>query len=200
MSWDARFASDEFHYGTEPAAFVVAQGWRLSPGAKVLSVAEGEGRNAVWLAAQGLCVHALDGSPNALAKARRLAGERGVNLSTEEVDLAAYLWPEAAYDGVLGAFIQFAGPGLRAALFAGMARALKPGGVLFLHGFAPRQLANTSGGPRLAENLWTLDLLRAAFAGWEVLHQADYDAVLHEGPGHSGPAALIDFVARKPSP
>lgn len=198
MSWNARFAGKDYHYGTEPAAFVVAQGWRFAPGARLLSVAEGEGRNAVWLAAQGLCVHALDGAPNALAKARALAERRGVSLSTEEADLAQYAWPEGAYDGVLGVFIQFAPPALRAATFAGMAQALKPGGLLMLHGFSLRQLGNSSGGPKVAEQLWSLDLLRAAFPGWELLHQADYDAMLSEGPGHSGPAALIDFVARKP--
>ena len=120
MSWDARFASDEFHYGTEPAGFVVAQAWRLAPANAVLSVAEGEGRNTVWLAAQGHHVHAVDGSPNALAKARRLAEGQGVNLATEEADLATWPWPEARYDAVLGNFIQIAGPALRDALFAGM--------------------------------------------------------------------------------
>lgn len=198
MSWNARFASDDYHYGTEPSAFVVAQAWRLVPHSAVLSVAEGEGRNAVWLAGQGHTVHAVDGAPNALAKARRLAEARGVPVTTEEADLSAWHWPEARYDAVLGNFIQFAPPALRDALFAGMARALKPSGLMLLHGFAPRQLANSSGGPPVAENLWTLDLLRAAFAGWHVLHQADYNAVLDEGPGHSGAAALIDFVAQKP--
>lgn len=198
MSWDARFASEDFHYGTEPSGFVVAQAWRLPPASAILSLAEGEGRNAVWLAAQGHHVHAVDGSPNALAKAHRLAEARGVRLTTELADLAAWPWPEARYDAVLGNFIQFAGPELRDALFAGMKRALKPGGLVLLHGFAPRQLANPSGGPRRVENLWTLDLLSAAFAGWDVRHQADYDAVLDEGPGHSGAAALIDFVAQKP--
>lgn len=199
MSWDARFDKEEFHYGTEPAAFVTRQAWRLAPGARLLSVAEGEGRNAVWLAGQGIAVTALDGSAVALAKAQRLAAGAGVGLATEQVDLAHYAWPEAAYDAVLGSFIQFAGPALRDAIFAGMARALKPGGLLLLHGFALRQVANASGGPKAVDQLWSLDLLRAAFPGWDVLHQADYDAELDEGPGHSGRAALVDFVARKPA-
>lgn len=199
MSWDARFDKEEFHYGTEPAAFVTRQAWRLAPGAHLLSVAEGEGRNAVWLARQGIVVTALDGSGVALAKARRLAAEAGVSIATVQADLSQYAWPEAAQDAVLGCFIQFAGPALRDAIFAGMARALKPGGLLLLHGFALRQVANASGGPKAVEQLWSLDLLRAAFPGWQILHQADYDAELDEGPGHSGRAALVDFVARKPA-
>lgn len=198
MSWDARFDQPEFYYGVEPSRFLTAQAWRLAPGAAVLSVAEGEGRNAVWLAAQGMCVHALDGSAPALAKARGLALQRGVSLTTEEADLARFIWPVAGYDAVLGIFIQFAALPLRRAIFAGMKQALMPGGLLFLHGFSTRQLGYASGGPKAVEQLWTLDQLRADFAGWQVLHQADYDADLREGAGHSGPAALIDFVARRP--
>lgn len=199
MDWDERFSSERYFYGTEPAAFVAAQAWRLPQGARGLSLAEGEGRNAVWLAEQGLCMHALDGSAPALAKALRLAAERGVTISAEQADLTRYIWPVAAYDAVFGVFFQFAPPALRSAIFRGMAQALKPGGLLFLHGFSVRQLAYASGGPKAEDQLWTLDLLRAAFAGWEIAHQADYDSPLDEGPGHSGPAALIDFVARKPA-
>jgi len=197
--WDKRFSGEEYFYGTTPADFVTAQAWRLTQGAHVLSVAEGEGRNAVWLAAQGLCMHALDGSQPALAKARRLAAERGVTITTELADLGRFIWPVGAYDGVFGVFIQFAPPAQRTSIFRGMAQALKPGGTLFLHGFSVRQLGYASGGPKVAEQLWTLDLLREAFASWDIRHQAEYDAVLAEGPGHSGPAALIDFVARKPA-
>ncbi|SOC02306.1 methyltransferase domain-containing protein [Rhodobacter maris] len=199
MNWDERFAGADYYYGTEPCAFLRREAWRLARGAEVLSVAEGEGRNAVWLAAQGLCVHALDASAPALAKLQALATERGVAVATEQADLTRYIWPVEAYDAVLGLFIQFAPPTLRAALFRGMAQALKPDGILFLHGFSVRQLANSSGGPRVAEQLWTLDDLRAAFLGWKILHQGDYDADLGEGAGHAGRAALIDFVVRKPA-
>ncbi|MFD2173934.1 SAM-dependent methyltransferase [Rhodobacter lacus] len=199
MSWDERFSGAEYYYGTEPSAFVRAQAWRLARGSSVLSVAEGEGRNAVWLAAQGLCVHALDGSAVALAKAQELACARGLTVAVEQADLARYIWPVEAHDAIFGVFIQFAPPPLRQAMFRGMAQALKPGGYLFLHGFSRRQLGRSSGGPPVAEQLWTLDELRAAFPGWEVAHQADYEAALSEGAGHVGAAALIDFIARKPS-
>ncbi|MDD8022920.1 MAG: class I SAM-dependent methyltransferase [Paracoccaceae bacterium] len=198
MSWDQRFSGAEYHYGTAPADFVTRQAWRLAPGARVLSLAEGEGRNATWLAAQGAQVTALEASANARAKARALAVQRGVTIDVQAVDLAQYDWPEAEFDAVLACFIQFAAPPLRDAIFQGAARALRPGGVLLIHGFALRQPGYGTGGPQAPAQLYSLDLLRAAFPGWCVLHQADYDADLSEGAGHAGRAALIDFVARKP--
>jgi len=100
---------------------------------------------------------------------------------------------------VAAIFIQFAGPEGRQAIFEGIARTLAPGGVLLLHGYAPRQIGYGTGGPPHVENLYTLDLLHASFPGWDVLHEADYDAEIDEGRAHSGRSALIDFVARKPA-
>lgn len=197
--WDARFAQDGYLFGSAPAAFVLRQAWRVAPGRRVLSVAEGEGRNAVFLAEQGARVTAFDGSGTGIAKARRLAAERGVSLELHHADIAEWDWAAPPYDVVLGVFFQFAPPPLRARIFAGMAEALLPGGLLLLHGYAPRQIGYRTGGPGQVENLWTLDLLRGAFAGFEILHQADYDADLAEGAGHSGRSGLIDFVARKPA-
>ena len=113
-------------------------------------------------------------------------------------DIGAWEWQDAAFDVALGVFFQFAQPPLRAAIFAGLAQTLVPGGLLLLHGYAPRQIGYGTGGPPVAENLWTLEMLHAAFPGFEVLHAADYDAEIEEGRGHAGRSALIDFVARKP--
>ncbi|WP_415184912.1 SAM-dependent methyltransferase [Phaeovulum sp.] len=196
--WDHRFAGTDYFYGTAPADFVARQAWRLAPGARLLSLAEGEGRNACYLAGQGAKVTALERSPVALAKARALAAERGVSVNWQPMDLAQYDWPKAAFDAVLGVFIQFAPADLQAEIFAGIGRTLRPGGLVMLHGFATRQMGYGSGGPRVPGQLYTLDRLRAAFAGYTLLHQADFDADLDEGAGHHGRAALIDFVARKP--
>ena len=195
--WNARFAGEDYLFGTEPAAFVDRWAGHVPVGARVLSVAEGEGRNAVHLALKGARVTAVDGSPVAVAKARRLAAERGATVAFHESDLAGWDWRPEAFDVVLGVFFQFATPDLRAAIFAGMARTLVPGGLLLLHGYAPRQLGYGTGGPRREENFWTLDLLEASFPGFEMIHAADYDAEISEGRGHSGRSALIDFVARK---
>lgn len=195
--WNERYAGDEYLFGTEPADFLKrAAGW-LRPGETALSIADGEGRNSVWLAGQGLRVTAFEPAPNALAKARRLAAARGVEVAFHLGDLDGWDWSRG-FDVVAGIFIQFVGPDERAVLFGRIDRALKPGGLLLLHGYAPRQVGYGTGGPPAVENMYTLDLLRAAFAGYDVLRAEDFDAEVDEGRGHSGRSALIDFVARKP--
>ncbi|MBK1616956.1 SAM-dependent methyltransferase [Lamprobacter modestohalophilus] len=196
--WDQRFDRDDYLYGTEPSQFLVAQRDRLRPGQRALVVAEGEGRNAVYLAEQGLEVRALDSSRVALAKAQRLAAERRVEVDFRYTDLAHWQWEPDAYDLVVAIFIQFADPALRAAIFAGMQQTLAPGGLLLLHGFTPAQLAYGTGGPPCAELLYTPELLREAFAEMEILQLEEYERELQEGSGHAGQAALIDLVARLP--
>lgn len=197
-SWNQRYGTDEYIFGTEPAAFLPRQKHRLSPGMKALAVADGEGRNGVWLAEQGLEVHSIDGSPVALAKAEKLASERGVSLSMECTDWMDWHWPSEAFDVVVAIFIQFTGAKERALMFGRMKRALKPGGLLLLHGYRVEQLEYKTGGPPIAENLYTEPLLREAFADMQILELASYDAHIEEGKGHSGMSALIDLIARKP--
>ena len=197
MSWDQRYASDDYHYGTEPNAFLVAEAHRIAPDARVLAVADGEGRNGVWLAGQGARVHSVDGSIMAVAKARRLAESRGVTLTIDHADIFQWVWPVAAYDAVVGIFVQFVEPDVRPTFFANLQRALKPGGVLLLEGYGPGQLAYGTGGPRFARQLYTVDLLREAFADMQIEVLRAYDAVIEEGPAHSGMSALVDLVAVK---
>jgi cyclopropane fatty-acyl-phospholipid synthase-like methyltransferase len=197
--WDERYAQPGFLFGETPNVFLVSQALRLKPGMTALAVADGEGRNGVWLAEQGLSVHAVEASRIALEKSRDLAARRGVTLRWEEVALPTWHWPKAAYDVVVAIFIQFVGPEGRARQFAGMRQALKPGGLLILQGYTPRQLEYGTGGPPHAENLYTEALLRDAFKGWEILHLLEHDDVIEEGAGHSGMSALIDLVARKPA-
>ena len=146
------------------------------------------------LAAEALARN-LDEDPVAQ---RRLAAARGVALELELADLSDWSWPESTYDVVAAIFIQFAGPELRAAMFAGMKRSLKPGGLLLIEGYRPEQIAYGTGGPRVVENLYTEAMLAEAFAEFEILELAAYDAEIQEGPGHSGMSALVDLVARKP--
>jgi hypothetical protein len=119
------------------------------------------------------------------------------SISFVESGIEDWNWSQT-HDAVLGVFIQFTGPEGRGQLFADMARAIRPGGVLMLHGYAPRQVGYGTGGPSAVAHMYTLDLLRDSFAGWDVLHAADYDAEISEGVGHSGRSGLIDFIARKP--
>jgi cyclopropane fatty-acyl-phospholipid synthase-like methyltransferase len=195
--WNERYRGDEFHFGTEPNAFLAAQQAWLKPGMRCLAVADGEGRNGVWLAEQGLHVLSVDSSNRAVEKARALAARRGVVIVTELVDLAHWQWPENQFDIVAGIFIQFAPPAQRLQQFANIKRSLKPGGLLLLQGYTPRQLEYRTGGPSQIENLYTEALLRDSFADMEILHLVERDSVISEGVGHSGMSALIDLVVRK---
>jgi cyclopropane fatty-acyl-phospholipid synthase-like methyltransferase len=195
--WNQRYAGEEYHFGTEPNAFLVSQKGLLKAGMNCLAVADGEGRNGVWLAQQGLDVLSVDSSPVALAKARKLADERGVNVRFEQADLLQWEWGAERYDAVVGIFIQFVPPAQREAMFADIKRSLKPGGLLLLQGYTPRQLEYRTGGPSQVENLYTEPLLRSLFADMEILHLAEQDSHISEGAGHHGMSALIDLVARK---
>ncbi len=197
-TWDERFAEPGFLFGTEPADFLRRQAHRIRPGDRVLAVADGEGRNSVFAAGLGARVTAMDASPVALEKARALAAERGVTVDVHQADIDTWGWSEAAFDVVLAIFIQFSPPEQRARVFAGLARTLRPGGLLLLHGYAPRQVGYGTGGPPDAQNMYTTELLTEAFQGFEILESRDYDAPVSEGRGHSGLSALVDFVARKP--
>jgi SAM-dependent methyltransferase len=196
-TWNRRFGADGYLFGTEPNAWLREHAGLWQAGQRVLSVADGEGRNSVWLAQRGLRVDAFDISAVGVAKARRLAAERNVQVNFSVNDCDGYPWPAAAYDGVAAIFVQFADPALRQRLFANIQRALKPGGVLLLQGYTPKQLEYRTGGPPIASHLYTPALLRDAFAGMEIVELREYEAQVDEGSGHSGQSALIGLVARQ---
>lgn len=196
--WDTRFGGEEFHFGTAPNRFLASQARLLAPGMSALCVADGEGRNGVWLARQGLRVTAFDFSPVGVAKARRLARESGVALEHHVADINAWDWDARQFDVVAVIFTQFATPAERERMFAGVVRTLAPGGILVLQGYTPGQIEYGTGGPKQVERLYTGALLRESFASLEILHLAEHDDTVEEGHGHRGRSALIDLVARKP--
>lgn len=195
--WDERYAGDEYFYGRKPNDFLVAQRGLLTPGLSCLAVADGEGRNGIWLAEQGLRVHCIDSSSEAQRKAKLLAREKNVQPDFEQADLLEWHWGENRFDIVAAIFIQFANPEQRALLFANIQRCLKPGGLLLLQGYTPRQLEYRTGGPSQLENLYTEAMLRTAFSDMEILQLREHDSHIEEGSGHKGMSALIDLVARK---
>jgi 2-polyprenyl-3-methyl-5-hydroxy-6-metoxy-1,4-benzoquinol methylase len=196
--WDERFAAPGYIFGREPNRFLVSQAALFPRGAAVLDVATGEGRNAVWLAQRGCRVTGIDISPKAIEKARRLAAETGVEVRFEVEDVRQRDWEPDAFDAVATIFIQFAAPAERRSVFEGMRRTVRPGGVIVLQGYTPKQLEYKTGGPPQADHMYTEPLLREAFAGWEILHLVEHEDVLEEGTKHVGRSALIDLVARKP--
>ena len=206
--WSNRYrdAGEDYLFGTAPNRFLAQHAALLRKGESkrptALSVADGEGRNSVWLAEQGLDVTAVDISDVAVAKARRLAVHRQVEVRFVLADMLAPDWPpaalHAAYDWVVGIFIQFADPEQRVRQLAGMRQATRPGGRILLQGYTPKQLDYGTGGPSAIENLYTEELLRAAFAEWEIDELVEYEDEIAEGAGHRGRSALIGLVARRP--
>lgn len=197
--WDTRYATEAYIFGTAPNVFLASQAARIRPGMRALSIADGEGRNGVWLAEQGARVHAIDISPFALDKAQKLAVARGVAIDTEQADAFDWHWPAAAYDLVVAIFIQFAPPPARERIVAGIRHTLAPGGLLILQGYTPKQIEFGTGGPPDPAHMYTADLLRQWFGDWEILHLAEHESFISEGTHHHGQSALIDFVARKPA-
>ena len=195
--WQERYATDEYRFGTAPNAFLAAQAHLLPKAGKALAIADGEGRNGVFLAERGLDVLSLDFSPNAQGKARKLAAARGVTLRTEQADVINWSYPADTYDVVAAIFFQFASPPERATIFAGIKRTLKTGGLLLLEGYGPRQLDYKTGGPGILENLYTREILEKAFGDFASLDIRAYDAEIHEGAGHGGMSALVDAVGVK---
>jgi len=198
--WSARYrdVGDDYLFGTAPNRFLASQADHFGSGMNVLSVADGEGRNAVWLAEQGCQVTATEISPVALEKAAKLARGRNVVVDFIEADILNWDWPQGTFDAVVGIFIQFATPAERPRQLTGMQQAVKPGGLLFLQGYTPKQLEYRTGGPSAVENLYTAEMLREIFAGWEILALHEHEDMIEEGSAHIGRSALIDLVARKP--
>lgn len=196
-TWNARYSQPGWFYGREPNTWLSEKAALLRAGGRVLCVADGEGRNSVWLAQQGWQVQAFDLSDVAVAKARRLAAEAGVTVDHRVADFDSWPWVDASHDAVVAIFIQFADPAMRARQFAQMRRALKPGGLLLLLGYTPRQLELGTGGPGVLSHLYSATLLREAFDDMDIIELVEYEAVLTEGERHSGLSALVGLVARR---
>lgn len=195
--WNQRYSEPGYKFGKEPADFLKRESGRLSEGSNILCVADGEGRNSVYLAGLGHRVTAFDQSDLGVEKARALAQEKGVAPEFHLTGIEDWDWGRT-YDVVVAIFIQFAPPDLRDRILGWLRQAVAPGGMLLLHGYVPRQLDYGTGGPPDGANMYTTELLERMFKGFDILRLEDYDADVDEGTGHSGRSALIDLVARKP--
>ncbi len=196
--WDARFSEPGYAYGTEANLFLAEVAARIPPG-PVLSLGEGEGRNAVFLAGAGHPVTAVDASAVGLAKARTLADERGVRIATVVADLAGYVIAPGAWSGIVSVFVHLA-PQVRAAVHRAVAAGLRPGGAFVLEAYTPAQLGFGTGGPRDPALLVTLESIRRELAGLELEIGREIERDVTEGKYHGGRAAVVQVVARRPSP
>jgi len=194
--WNSRFALEGYLFGEEPNQFLKEQQPYLQSG-KVLSIADGEGRNSVWLASLGLTVDAFDFSENAIQKAELLAKKHQVSVNFSQSSWQDFPWQEEQYDFVVGIFFQFANPEKRLQLFQKMIQSLKVGGLMILQGYGKDQLRFNTGGPRELDHLYDEELLRDLLPNFEFLTLTTYEAEITEGNGHAGMSSLVGTVARK---
>jgi cyclopropane fatty-acyl-phospholipid synthase-like methyltransferase len=194
--WNDRFSASGYLFGEAPNHFLQKQQKILPPG-NALSIADGEGRNSVWLAEQGLTVDAFDFSPVGIQKAKQLARSRHVNVNFICSDWQSFGWPKAHYDNIAGIFFQFADPQDRAQIFQKMDESLKPGGLLIIQGYGEKQLEYKTGGPGVLENLYTEELLKEAFPHYEIVELVTYEQEILEGDGHDGMSSLVGMAAKK---
>jgi 2-polyprenyl-3-methyl-5-hydroxy-6-metoxy-1,4-benzoquinol methylase len=194
--WNERFATENYLFGDKPNRYLLEKIALLQKG-KALSIADGEGRNSVWLATQGFEVDAFDFSPVAIEKAQKLADAHQVRVNFHCSDWQNFDWQPEQYDAIAGIFFQFADPESRTKLFEKLNFALKPGGTLIIQGYGKSQMQYKSGGPGILENLYDEELLLSSFSSYKTLDLRTYLEEVDEGPGHSGMSALVGFVGQK---
>ncbi|MBX7143853.1 MAG: class I SAM-dependent methyltransferase [Oligoflexia bacterium] len=192
--WNERYASDEYIYGTEPNSFLLQNAKALS--GPVLSIAEGEGRNAVFLASLGLEVTGVDGSEVGLAKAQNLAKAKGVKISTVVSDLATFEPAPECYSSVISIFAHLPSD-LRKVLYPRLERSLRPGGIVLLESYSEAQLARATGGPKDVDMLMSKAKIEKEFSNYEILLLKECEREVNEGSFHSGLASVVQFIGRR---
>lgn len=199
LFWNPRFAGEQYAYGSAPNDFLKAQAGRLAAGSRVLSLGEGEGRNAIHLASLGHDVTAVDAAHTGLIKLLQRAARESLTVTATLADLADYAIPPAHWHAIVSIFCHLP-PTLRRTVLRDCVRGLAPGGLFILEGYTPRQLSFGTGGPKDEALLLEPDAIRAELDGLELLHFAEVQREVVEGSLHTGMAAVLQVVARKPGP
>ncbi len=199
LFWNPRFAGEQYAYGSAPNDFLKAQAGRLAAGSRVLSLGEGEGRNAIHLASLGHDVTAVDAAHTGLIKLLQRAARESLTVTATLADLADYAIPPAHWHAIVSIFCHLP-PALRRTVLRDCVRGLAPGGLFILEGYTPRQLGFGTGGPKDVALLLEPDDIRAELDGLELLHFAEVQREVVEGSLHTGMAAVLQVVARKPGP
>ena len=194
--WDQRYDTEEYQYGTTENDFLRSVAGQL-PGGRCLCLAEGEGRNAVYLAGLGHQVTAVDNSLVGLRKAEKLAKQRGVQIETCVADLADFAIEPESWDSIISIYCHVS-PEIRTALHAKVAVGLRPGGMLVLEAYRPEQLGYGTGGPPALEKLMALPQLREELQGLDFMHALELEREVVEGNLHTGIGAVVQLLAVKP--
>lgn len=194
--WDKKYGRDTYFYGIEPNGFLAANQAKIPMG-HVLCLAEGEGRNAVFLAGLGYHVTAVDQSIVGIEKGRRLAVTKNVDVNFIHADLADFDFATQQWSGVISVFCHLP-PNLRTTVHISVIKNLIPSGVFLLEGYSPQQLANSTGGPKDVSLLMSAQDLRVELAGLNLLHLIETEREIIEGTGHSGVGAVVQAIGSKP--
>ncbi len=195
--WEGRFSTADYIFGEEPNYFLASCKNLLPKSGRALAVADGEGRNGVWLAQQGLDVVSLDFAPSAQKKSADLAQRCGVEIEIIQGDVHEWNYPPEAFDVVVEIFTQFSSPAQRNLKWAGMKKTLKAGGLMIIQGYTPKQLMLDTGGPKKLENFYTRATLEESFADLTDINIEEQELDMQEGTAHGGKSAVINFTARK---
>lgn len=195
--WDARYGEPGFAFGTEPNDFLVSVAGEMPAGGRVLCLAEGEGRNAVFLAGRGFAVTGVDASSVGLEKAQKLAAERGIEIATVVADLESFDIGRENWDAVVSIFCHLP-PALRADVYGRVVAGLRPGGVFVLEAYTPAQVGRGTGGPSDPQLMPTADALRRDLPGLEFRILQEVEREVHEGRLHDGLSSVVQVFAAKP--
>ena len=196
MDWDERYSIDEYLFGKEPAQALLRNEEHLVSGGTTLVIADGEGRNSVYLAKKGFKVTATDNSIVANQKAKSLAVIENVQVDYRLEDFFDINWSEKSYDHVIGICFQFVPHHLIDNVLMDLRSATKKGGTLLIHGYTPTQLKYGTGGPKDKSLMYTKNTFTNLFHESEIFKLEEYEAIINEGVGHSGLSAMIDFIAK----
>lgn len=196
-TWNDRYASEDYVFGTKPNDFLKSIAGQVPAESKTLCLADGEGRNGVFLASLGHSVTSIDMSDVGLQKAEQLAEKHNVSLTTIQADLTEYELGEEKWDCIVSIFFHIPTK-LQDLIYPRILKSLKPGGYLIIESYTPRQLEFGTGGPPVADYMLTMDLVKSAFGACSFLHAEELDREVVEGIGHTGQAAVLQLLAQKP--
>ena len=190
--WNERYSQPGFAYGTEPNEFLATAAGRI-PDGPVLSLGEGEGRNAAYLAGLGHRVVAVDQSEVGLAKAKQLAADRGQTIETVCGDLEGFPIEPGSWAGIVSIFCHLPRR-VRINLYAAAVRGLQPGGLFILEAYTPNQIGRGTGGPQDPDMLVSLAVLFEELAGLEFVHAREMEREVREGAYHTGVASVVQVI------
>jgi SAM-dependent methyltransferase len=194
--WNERYDNTKFAYGLEPNDFLVFASQHLTARSKILSLGEGEGRNALFLAKAGHDVVAVDQSDIGMAKAQKIAQQANCNIETVVADLADLDMGANRYDAIISIFCHLPLV-LRKSIHARIKDGLREGGIFIIEAYAPEQLQNDTGGPKDRDMLVSLNELTHDFANFEPLHAYSGTREVNEGEFHHGMAVVTQYIGKK---